>query len=277
MKTLPVGLQLYSIRDALEKTPDNFKNVMQQIRDYGYDGVELAGTYGLSPGYIRNILAEIGIVPLGAHVPLAEMMINAEKVANDYLTIGCKYVVVPYLPEEFRPLTPGYAVVLAELERIGKIMRDHGLIMLYHNHDFEFVRLQDGTYGLDDIFTQVPVKFLSAELDTCWIKVAGEDPAAYIRKFSGRCPVIHLKDFIKEGNPKNLYKLIGIIDSVKEEMGGMFEFRAVGFGQQIWRPILEASVSAGAEWVVVEQDEHYDISSMESVRCSREYMKIFGW
>jgi len=154
-------------------------------------------------------------------------------------------------------------------------MKANGLQLLYHNHDFEFVKLEDGSYGFDDIYKQVPQ--LAAEPDTCWIKVAGENPAAYVEKYTGRAPVVHLKDFIKEGNPKNLYKLIGIETEEVEEDTGMFEFRAVGFGQQIWLPILEASVKAGAEWVVVEQDEHYDIPAIECARRSREYLKILGW
>lgn len=277
MQTLPVGLQLYSIRDVLENASVNFKAVLQQLHAFGYSGVEFAGTYGLSPEFIRDTLAEVGLVPLGAHVPLDEMMKDAQKVARDYATIGCQYVVVPYLPEEYRPLAPGYATVLTEIKRIGQIMRDHGMTLLYHNHDFEFVLLPDGTYGLDDIYKQIPATLLMAELDTCWIKVAGENPAAYVSKYAGRCPIIHLKDFIKEGAPKRLYKLIGIADREPEEKTGLFEFRAVGFGQQIWRPILEASANAGSSWVVVEQDEHYDVPSMECVRVSREYLKIFGW
>ncbi len=277
MKTLPVGIQLYSLRDMLETTPDQFRPVMQQLRDFGYSGVELAGTYGLEPEYIRDTLNEIGLIPLSAHVPLVDMMMDAEKVAKDYATIGCKYVAVPYLPDEYRHLTPRYSKVIAEMKRIGMIMKDHGIQLVYHNHDFEFVKLDDGTYGLDDIYTQISPDALAVEPDTCWIKVAGEDPAAYIEKYTGRVPVVHLKDFIKEGNPKNLYKLIGIETEEAEDDTGMFEFRAVGFGQQIWLPILEASVRAGAEWVVVEQDEHYDIPSIECARRSREYLKILGW
>lgn len=277
MKTLPVGLQVYSIRDMLEDTPENFKSVMQQVRDYGYDGVELAGTYGLEPEYIRDTLEEIGLTPFSAHVPLAEMIEDAEKVASTYKIIGCKYIVVPYLPEEFRPLTPGYEKGIKEMTRIGKVMKDAGMQMLYHNHDFEFVRMPDGSYGFDDIYKEVPPESLAAEPDTCWIKVAGENPAAYVEKYKGRAPVIHLKDYIKEGNPKNLYKLIGIETEEVAEDTGIFEFRAVGFGQQVWLPVLAASIKAGAEWVVVEQDEHYDIPSMECARRSRDYLKILGW
>lgn len=277
MKTLPVGLQVYSIRDMLEDTPENFKSVMQQVRDYGYSGVELAGTYGLEPEYIRDALDEIGLVPFSAHVPLAEMIEDAEKVASIYKIIGCKYIVVPYLPEEFRPLTPGYEKGIKEMTRIGKVMKDAGMQMLYHNHDFEFVRMPGGSYGFDDIYKQVPPESLASEPDTCWIKVAGENPAAYVEKYKGRAPVIHLKDYIKEGNPKNLYKLIGIETDEVDEDTGVFEFRPVGFGQQVWLPVLSASIKAGAEWVVVEQDEHYDIPSMECARRSRDYLKILGW
>lgn len=277
MKTLPVGIQLYSLRDILNGDRDNFKAVMQQLRDFGYDGVELADDFGFEPEFIRDTLAEVGLVPLSAHVPLVDMMADAQKVADEYKAIGCKYVVVPYLPEEYRHLTPGYETVIAEMKRIGQVMKDNGLQLLYHNHDFEFVKLEDGSYGFDDIYTRIPPEQLAVEPDTCWIKVAGENPAAYVEKYAGRVPVVHLKDFIKEGNPKNLYKLIGIETEEVVEDTGMFEFRAVGFGQQIWLPILEASVKAGAEWVVVEQDEHYDIPAIECARRSREYLKILGW
>ena len=276
MKTLPVGIQLYSLRDILEgRGKENFKEVMQQLRDFGYDGVELADDFGFEPEFIRDTLAEVGLVPLSAHVPLVDMMADVQKVVDEYKVIGCKYMVVPYLPEEYRHFTPGYEKVIAEMQRIGDVMLANGMQLLYHNHDFEFVKLEDGTYGFDDIYNQVPQ--LAAEPDTCWIKVAGENPAAYVEKYTGRAPVVHLKDFIKEGNPKNLYKLIGIETEEVEEDTGMFEFRAVGFGQQIWLPILEAAVKAGAEWVVVEQDEHYNIPAIECARRSREYLKILGW
>ena len=65
-KTLPVGIQVYGLRDFLENTPENFKNVMQQVKDLGYDGVELAGLYGLEPEYIKQVLDEVGLIPVPA-------------------------------------------------------------------------------------------------------------------------------------------------------------------------------------------------------------------
>lgn len=276
-KKLPVGIQVYNLRDELENTPENFKNVMEQVKAMGYDGVELAGLYGLEAAYIRDVLAEAGLTPISAHVPLVELMEDLDKVIADYTTIGVQYIAVPYLPEEYRHNTEGYPVVIEAMKKIGASLKKAGIKLEYHNHDFEFVTLPDGTFGFDDIYTQIPADILKVEPDTCWIKVAGQDPVAYLRKYGERCEIVHLKDFIKEGDPKNLYKLIGIESEEAEEDTGIFEFRPVGFGQQIWEPILEAAAEIGSKWVIVEQDEHYDISCMEAARRSREYLRILGW
>ena len=107
--------------------------------------------------------------------------------------------------------------------------------------------------------------------------MAGQSPVDYLKKYGPRCEIVHLKDYIKEGNPKNMYKLIGIDTEEAEEDTGIFEFRPVGFGMQIWEPVLEAVLSSGAQWVVVEQDEHYNLEPLEAARRSREYLKILGW
>ena len=277
MKKLSVGIQVYGLRDLLENTPDSFEEVMRQVKQLGYDGVELAGLYGLKAEFIKEVLDKVGLVPISAHVPLTALMADTEKVAQEYEMMGCKYIGIPYLPEEYRPLTNGFETVLSEIERIGKVMGSHGITLLYHNHDFEFVKLEDGTYGLDEIYKRIPKHVLQAEPDTCWIEVAGENPAEYVKKYTDRCPIVHLKDYIKTGNPANLYKLIGIDTEEKQADQGYFGFRPVGFGQQIWEPVLQAALDANADWVVVEQDEHYELDPIECARRSREYLRILGW
>ena len=277
-KKLPVAIQVYGLRDLLENTPGDFEKVMKQVKDLGYDGVELAGLYGLEPSYIKAVLDEAGLVPVSAHVPFAEMVENIDQVITDYSKIGVKYLVMPYMAEEYRPVNPdGFKGFLPLLIEIGRKIREAGMIFLYHNHDFEFVRLEDGTWGYDVMFDAVPHDYLMSELDTCWCDVATGQPIDFIHKYTDRIPVIHLKDYIKKGEVKRMYQLIGIDgeDSAKE--AGFFEFRPVGFGQMIWEPILQAALDANAEWVVVEQDKHYGLSPLESARRSREYLKILGW
>ena len=93
----------------------------------------------------------------------------------------------------------------------------------------------------------IPADLLQTELDICWVKVAGEEPVDYIKKYAGRAPVVHLKDFYKEGKPANMYELIGIETEKKKETG-KFEFRPVGHGMQNIPPVLDAALEAGSKW-----------------------------
>lgn len=273
MKTLPVAVQVYSVRDIAEK---DFKGTMEKIKEMGYDGVELAGLYGLEPSYIRGALDALELPAVSAHVPFAELTEDLEGTVAKYVEIGVKYIAIPYLGEEDRPGAPKFEENLKEMVKIGECCKKNGIVMLYHNHDFEFIKMPNGQYGLDYIYSTIGADLLQTELDTCWVKVAGECPSDYIRKYACRCPVVHLKDFIKEGKPANMYELIGIETEKKEETG-KFEFRPVGHGMQNFPPILEASVESGAQWVVVEQDQSYETPSIEAIKMSREYLKGLGW
>lgn len=274
-KKLPIGIQVYGLRDKLEKTPENFRAVMQEIKAMGYDGVELAGLYGIPAAEIRKILDEAGLIPISAHVPFADMRADLEKVIEDYTTIGVKYIAVPYLDTEDRPLEKNYENALSDMKKAADRLETAGIKLQYHNHNFEFVKMENGEWGYDDMFDKVPK--LIPEEDLCWINVAGCRPVDYVKKYAGRGEILHFKDFIKEGSPKNMFKLIGIDTQEEENETGFFEFRPVGFGQQIWEPIMKQALESGWKWVVVEQDEHYDLDCMECARRSREYLKILGW
>jgi sugar phosphate isomerase/epimerase len=158
---------------------------------------------------------------------------------------------------------------------LGKVAKDLGMTMLYHNHDFEFVKI-DGKYALDILYDEVPAEYLQTELDTCWVNIGGENPADYILKYTGRAPVVHLKDFHGEKSD-NMYELIGIKSDAPKRPSN-FEFRPVGSGLQDFPSILAAAEKAGAQWVVVEQDNpSMGLTPMESIAKSREYLKTIGY
>jgi sugar phosphate isomerase/epimerase len=196
-KKLPVAIQVYGLRDLLENTPENFKNVMQQVKNLGYDGVELAGLYGLEPEFVKKTLAEVGLVPISAHVAFDEMMNDLDKVIADYSAIGVKFLVMPYMAEKYRPVNPeGFAKFLPMLNEVGEKIHKAGMTFLYHNHDIEFVKLEDGRWGYDAMFEAIPHDNLMPELDTCWCDVATGDAPGFIRKYTDLITVIHLKDCI---------------------------------------------------------------------------------
>ena len=97
---------------------------------------------------------------------------------------------------------------------LGEAAKKKGMTLLYHNHDFEFA-LIDGEYALDVLYREVPASLLETELDICWVNISGEDPAAYIRKYAGRAPVVHLKDFISRS------RCISCLVRKKNRMQGM--------------------------------------------------------
>ena len=266
---LPIAVQLYSVRDEMEK---DFCGTVKKIKDMGYEGVEFAGLFGKSGTEVKAICDEIGITPVSAHVPYYDMLDNPEAVLKDYRDMGCKYVAVPYLTEECRPGTEGWTSTVEGIRKIAEAAEKMGIQLLYHNHDFEFIKI-DGKYALDILYDTIPADLLKTEIDTCWVNVGGENPAEYIEKYSGRAPVVHLKDFHGSKGNGPLYKLIGIDDDT-EATENTFEFRPVGYGVQDWKKIVAAAEKAGAEWVVVEQDSpSMEKSPLECVQMSINYLK----
>jgi sugar phosphate isomerase/epimerase len=246
----------------------------------GYDYVEFtADFYGHTAAEVRKELNRLSLEAVSCHIPLDNLVADLDGNLKALATLGCRYVAVPWLDEPRRPGTPGYAGVVEAIKRIGKGCHDAGMTLLYHNHDFDFVKL-GGEYALDVLYSSVPAKYLQTEIDTCWAKVAGVDPDAYIRKYAKRSPIVHLKDYVLSGTlkPGRMYSLIGADgkDDSSVDDAGSFDFRPLGLGMQDIPAILAASRDAGTLYVVVEQDRSSDRPSLEAARLSREYLRSLG-
>lgn len=253
---LPVGIQLYSVRDDFA---ENMEKTLRNLKKMGYDGVEFAGKCEFDPIAMKALLSEIGLVPIGAHVPVHEMRADAKAAFEPYRTLGCPYVALPHVSAEFFPDAGRFGEIITWAAELGEIANSMGLTLLYHNHDFEF-QLMDGKYAMDVMYQTVDASLLQTEIDTCWVKVAGVDPAAYILQYPDRSPVVHLKDFHKDNDEP------GRDDSV--------EIRPVGYGKQDFKAIIDASIKVGAEWLVVEQDSpSMGKTAMECAQMSIDYVK----
>ena len=269
--SFPVAIQMYTLRNDAKA---NLYATLEEVKKLGYDGVEFAGLYGHTAEEVRDMCQDIGLVPISAHVPYVDMVADPEGVLSQYATIGCKFVVVPYLIPEHRPDSDKFPEVIKNIAMLGGVANKLGLTLLYHNHDFEFMKL-NGKYALDVLYEEVSADLLQTELDMCWVNVGGEDPVEYLLKYSGRAPVVHLKDFEGEKSD-DMYELIGI-ESAAPKRPGNFEFRPVGSGLQDFPTILEAAKDAGVTWVVVEQDKpSMGLTPLESIKKSRDYLKSIG-
>lgn len=272
MERRPVAYQLYSAREEAAK---NLAQVLGELAEMGYRGVEFAGFYGMDADTVTALLARHNLQAVSSHVPAAEIEADMFGVISFHRRIGCRYIAVPYLDEETRPGAPGFAGMIRLMARFGELCRHAGIQLLYHNHDFEFIRIS-GLYGLDFLYEAIAPALLQTEIDTCWVKYAGEDPAAYLRKYAGRCPVVHLKDYTGARGEKSPYALIGKDEDEDHTTDVPFQFRPFGHGVQDAEGVVRAGIEAGAKWFVIEQDLSGDMTPLEAARMSIETLKRLG-
>lgn len=274
--TLPVALQMYSVRDELSK---DYKATLEKVKSIGYDYAELAGFGGKSAEEIKKLYQNAGIQIISAHVGLGELLNDTEKTLSDYASLGCSFIALPWMEEERRPGHPKFEATVSDITAVAKAAKKYGITLLYHNHDFEFVRV-DGKYALDILYDTLPSDILQSEIDTCWVNFAGVEPAGYLKKFKGRAPVVHLKDFTASDvaaseTPYDLIMDNAPKPATREQRS--FEFQPLGYGKQNIASLLEAAEYVGAKYVVVEQDQSIRRTSLEDAALSRETLKKHGW
>lgn len=268
MKRENIALQIYSVRGDLEK---DFYGTLRAVREMGYAGVEFAGLYGHDPLEVKAFCEEIGLVPLSAHIAYPEFMADLDGTVDCYAKLGVAYAAIPWLDEALRPGRPGYADFVKGVTEISKKLQEKGIVLGYHNHDFEFEKV-DGQYILDILYQDLGPELLQTQLDTCWVNVGGENPADYVKKYAGRIPTVHLKDF-SGSKTENMYGLIGVEGTETKADGTKFMLTPLGKGCQDFKAIVAAGDEGGAKWYIVEQDEpSMGLTALECAKASIDYL-----
>ncbi len=186
------GLQLYTLRDQLSQ---DFLGTLEQVAAAGIRTVELAQNYGgLSADELRRALDERQLQAASAHLPLAPFEDDFAGQLTFLQTLGLRQVVYPYHRSESEA---EWLQLADRLEAVAARLAEHGLTLSYHNHDHELSQQIGGQPVLDVLLERAPT--LQAELDVAWIHAGGHDPVAYLRRYAGRTPLVHLKDVRREG------------------------------------------------------------------------------
>lgn len=242
---MKMALQLWSVRDEANS---DFKNTARLVKDMGYEGVEIAGVKTLSYTQMGEILNDYGLKPLSAHISLAAA--NDEKVLEELKTVGIEYAVF----NGMGIAADGISELCEKLARIGEKCREYGIYLMYHNHCYEFDKI-NGKPGLDLVYGGVSPKLLGAEIDTCWVQNSGINPAEYIKRHAGRCPLIHIKDYRGEHNTDS------------------FTYTTVGNGELELEKVINAAAASGTKWLIVEQDgPESGFTPMQSAKDSAEFL-----
>jgi sugar phosphate isomerase/epimerase len=219
-------VQLYALRDRLE---EDLEGTLRQLADAGGHEVELAGFHGRTPEQMREALDAAGLVAVAGHVPIEGWEAAPERVVAAAEELGLKTLVLPRIPP---PETAAEAD--AAVERIvaaSEVATGAGLGFAYHNHDFEFRTLDDGS----DLWSRIVAAGLEHEPDIGCLIMAGRDPVTALGELSGRCPLVHAKD-------------------VRRKADGTWEDVIAGDGEADWPAIARAAHSAGAKRLVVDLD-----------------------
>lgn len=228
-----IGLQLYTLRDDMEA---NFEETLRQVASLGYQGVEFAGYYGKSAEEIRDLLVKLNLTTIGSHVGFTRLRDNLDQEIEFLKIIGGKFIICPGIPAENRKTAEDWKQLFVFFEDIGSKVREQGLQFGYHNHWFEFDIQVDNHFAYDALFAATTSEAVQVEMDVCWIQYAGQDPLAYIKKYSGRIPLLHLKDYtVDEQNNRQTLEL--------------------GQGQVQLKEVVAAAAEAGVKWLIIEQDQ----------------------
>jgi sugar phosphate isomerase/epimerase len=240
---LPFGIQLYSVRDHLER---DVPETLRGLKAAGYDHVELFGVGPADAAPWREMLDDAGIRAVSAHVDYETVTGDPAGVMAMARTIGFEDIIVPWLELDG---AKEWIHAATTLDGIGEHFREHGFRLGYHNHDHEFKPIGETT-PFDILFDYTKPDNMFLELDVRWAEELGGDARAIIGEFGTRCRFLHLKERPKEGTG----------------------FTEVGRGIIDWPAIVAAGKKAGVQWYIVEQDES-DTDSIESARISAEYVK----
>jgi sugar phosphate isomerase/epimerase len=190
----PFGLQLYSLRDQLEK---DVPGTLAQVKAMGFSEVESAGFYGLSASDFRAALGKAGLSCRSGHYPFERLRDDASSLFRDVKTVGSTFVVCPWIPHDGKFTREDCLEAVRVFTKAARLARDQGLRFAYHLHGYEFEPSPEGTL-FDTLAAETPADLVSFEVDVLWARAGGADPAALIEKLGSRAVLTHLKDLSPE-------------------------------------------------------------------------------
>lgn len=257
MSKLTVGAQLYSIRDRTQDAKSMLE-ALREIKAIGYNTCQLSGHgQNITVMEQRSMLDEVGLSCASTHIGFDEMVEDLDTVIANHKLLNCAYPGIGGLPERYRKNgAEGYIAFAKEASAIAEKLRDHDQTFVYHNHNFEFERFENGKTGMD-LLLEHSSEALQFELDVFWVQAAGAFPVDWIEKVRGRMDVVHFKE-------------MGYGEGTKVEM------MPIGEGNMNWRKIIAACDEIGVRYAMVEQDNAVEGDSIACMKTSYTNLRALG-
>lgn len=256
-KKIPIGLELYSVRNELAR---DLPNTLKTVAKIGYEVVEFYSPYfKWTPAYAKEVRAQmddLGLRCYSTHNGF-ESFGPGENLAHAIelnQILGTRYVVLASAPGSTSGVE-GWKKLCGELTAAVEQLRPHGLSSGYHNHQAEWVKLEGGQRILEVVAANTPKEFaLQLDVGTC--EEAGADPVAWVKANPGRIKMMHLKDWAPA---EKGYKVL------------------FGEGVTPWKELVAAAESVGgAEFLLIEQEGSRFSEFETAKRCLDSWKAMFG-
>lgn len=255
MTNLQFGLQIFSVRDHCQNKEDMLA-CLKGLKAMGYNVCQLAGqSPDITPAELRALMDESGMECPAIHTSYVRMRDDFDAFVKDMKTIGCRYLGVG-MPKEYKT-AEGVVRFAKEASAIGAKLAKEGMKLMYHNHAYEFERLEETGKNFLEMMAENSDENLYFELDLFWVQRAGANPIDMLHKMKGRMVTSHIKDMNGSADNANVVAPIG---------KGNLNFGA----------IIPACDECGIEYVFIEQDNAPESDSMACVEYSMNTLKKMG-
>jgi sugar phosphate isomerase/epimerase len=265
---LPIGLQLYSVRQLL---PKDYEGTLKQIAALGYQEVEAAGYFDHTAPQVKAAMSAAGLHLVSAHYSHDNLAKDFDNILAFNHEVGVDYLICsfPGIKDPSRLKDTSHRSVVNsftmddyrwnadQFNKFGEKVKAAGMKFGYHNHTMEFTK-QDGLVPLDEMIRLTDPGLVTFELDCGWVIVGGANPVDYLRRYPTRISMLHVKDFKPTDKPAS------IVDPPHAAQ--------LGEGTLDYRPVFEAAKKANIKHYFVEQ-EGFDIPPLEGLKIDEEYMK----
>lgn len=246
------GIQLWTLRDAFPKDP---KGVLSKLASFGYKQIEGFETdqglwWGMTPKDYQSYLNDLGMKMVASHCNIKE---DFEVKAGQAASIGLDYLVCPWIGPQ--KSMDDWKKVTDNFNECGEICRKEGIKFAYHNHAYSF-RAFTGMIPHDFIMDNTDPALVHHEMDIYWVVTGKADPIEYLKKYSGRFRLCHVKDRLKD-----------VADDVREASCNL------GTGKIDFAKILKVAKDNGMEYFFVEQERYDAGTPMESAKAGADYLK----
>ncbi len=248
-----LAAQMYTLRKSTQ-TPADIAKTLRKVRAIGYEAIQISAFGPIDPAELARMLKGEGLAVCSTHTAWQRFADELDKVIEEHRMWGCAHPAIGGMPKESRS-AEGIIEFARAASEVGRKLAEAGMDFSYHNHNFEF-RKADGKTWLELLYDNSDPRYVKAEIDTYWVQAGGGDPAAWIRKYPGRMPILHLKDMVM--GPEGV------------------RMAEIGEGNLNWPAILAAAEDAGVQWYCIEQDECYERDPFDSLKISLENLRKMG-